>query len=98
MSLSQVERKQLRSFSRVLQPYLRIGKKGVTKEACDEIKNVLKRKGIVKIKLMRGALLEQPREKLVELLATQTGAIVVDQVGFTTTLYQPRYPLTRIRM
>lgn len=77
--------KLLRAKSHSLEPVLQIGKSGVTDSVIEEIKRLLKKKKLIKIKLLKPA---GDRKKLVEEIISATGATLVRSVGRVAVLYK----------
>ncbi|MFH1642540.1 MAG: YhbY family RNA-binding protein [Nanoarchaeota archaeon] len=68
-----------------MEPMLRIGKKGITDEVIKEVKIMLDKKKIVKVKFLRTAITKNKKE-LIEELAIKTGSRLVKAVGFVVVL------------
>jgi len=73
-----------------LSPTAHVGKEGATEGVVNEIKNQLKKKEIVKVKLLRSALAGMEKKALAERLAERTGALLVGQTGLTAVLYKKK--------
>ncbi|GEM_PF-418109 len=71
---------------------IRIGKKGITNSLLNELKEVLKKRKIVKVKLLRNfrETYEMDRWKVADLLSKKLGAKVVEIRGFTIILRQTK--------
>ncbi|RLE85653.1 MAG: RNA-binding protein [Thermoprotei archaeon] len=71
---------------------IRIGKKGITNSLLNELKEVLKKRKIVKVKLLRNfrETYEIDRWKVADLLSKKLGAKVVEIRGFTIILRQTK--------
>ena len=80
--------KKLKTQAKALKPILWIGKNGVTDNLVNELKYLLKRKKLVKIKFLRGFLEENDKKEVVQDLIAKTEAKLVDQVGFIVVLYR----------
>jgi len=63
-----------------------IGKKGLTENQIMEIEKQLKKKRLIKVKILKSALLNQKREQIAEQLAEKTRSRVVDVRGLIVTL------------
>ncbi|MFH1133757.1 MAG: YhbY family RNA-binding protein [Nanoarchaeota archaeon] len=78
----------LRKQAKALAPILQVGKKGITDELVLELRKLLKRHQLVKVKLLRSFLGSTSREEAVALLSGKADAAVIDQSGFCVTFYQ----------
>lgn len=77
---------KLRSISSQMKDTYSIGKEGIKDTTIKDLKMLLKKYGMIKIRLQRGSRLEKDRFELAEELAKKVGAIIVDIRGFTVTL------------
>ncbi|MEM4429677.1 MAG: YhbY family RNA-binding protein [Thermofilaceae archaeon] len=81
---------------------VRVGKRGVTDELIAEIDNVLRSKGIVKVKLLKNfreafEVDREVKEELVNALAKKLNATIVELRGYTFVLKRPRQRSRRTR-
>ena len=83
-----MDKKELKSKAKAIKPILWIGKNGITDGLINELKYLLKRKKLVKIKLLRGFLEENDKKEVVDELVTKTDSELVEQVGFIIVLYR----------
>lgn len=81
---------QLRDKAVQLEPSIRIGKNGVTSGILNEIQVLLEKKELVKIKILQGSLEQSQKEELIREVVGKTGALLVQQVGLTFTLYRAK--------
>lgn len=67
---------------------VRIGKRGITEENIQEIKNVLKKHKIMKVKLLKNFRENYPynKEEVAKILAEKTESKIVEIRGFTIIL------------
>lgn len=65
-----------------------IGKNGITPSLIEEIKRQLKDNKLVKIKLLKSAIEEKPREEVAKELVQETGAELIEVKGNTVVLYK----------
>ncbi len=67
---------------------VRIGKKGITEQNINEIKNILKKYKVVKIKLLKNfrEIYDIDKEEIAQLLAEKTDSKIVEIRGFTIVL------------
>lgn len=78
----------LREQAQQLAPTIRIGKKGLTDEQIFELKNQLKTRKLVKVKLLQAFLEDHDRKQVVKDLAKLTGSEVVYAVGFVAVFHK----------
>ncbi|MCD6503661.1 MAG: YhbY family RNA-binding protein [Euryarchaeota archaeon] len=77
---------KLRSISSQMKDVYNIGKEGIKETTVRDLKILLKKYGMIKVKFQKGARLEKDRFELAEELAKKVGAIIIDIRGFTVTL------------
>ncbi len=84
---------KLRSIASQLEPVYRIGKEGIKENSIRDLKNLLKKYGMVKVKIERGAMTEKGRGEIAFEVAEMTGSKVLEIRGFTFTLAidDPKY-------
>ncbi|MBW2964262.1 YhbY family RNA-binding protein [Candidatus Woesearchaeota archaeon] len=80
--------KRLRSRARALEPQVRIGKNGLTDNAVLQVKKLIVKRKLVKVKLLRSFLDSNDRKAAAKELAARTGSELVEQVGFVVVLYK----------
>jgi len=68
-----------------LQPSIRIGKSGITDNVIKQLKTILKKKKIIKVKFLPSAIHDNKRE-LIKELADKTNTKVTHKVGFIAVL------------
>lgn len=73
--------KEVKRISHSLNPILRIGKNGMTESIIEEIKNLLKSKKIIKIKLNKSISDDYDRKALAKEIASKTESILINQIG-----------------
>jgi RNA-binding protein len=78
--------KQLRSKAKSLEPILWIGKNGITDSVIQEIRKLLRKKRIIKIKLLKSALKDTGKKEAIHELVNKTDAILIEAVGFVCVL------------
>ena len=79
---------QLVEKAKLLEPIIRIGKSGLTEGVIEEIKTQLKKNKLIKIKLLKAALVDKDRKAIAREIAEKTGAELIHQVGFVVVLYK----------
>jgi RNA-binding protein len=79
---------ELKNKAKELAPIVRIGKNGLTDGVLQEIKNQLKQKKLIKIKLLKALVEEQSRFEIADILKLRTGAELVHVVGNVVILYK----------
>ncbi|XID75463.1 ribosome assembly RNA-binding protein YhbY [Alkanindiges sp. WGS2144] len=86
ISLSNQERKRLRQIGHALNPVIMLGNQGLTENVIEETLRALNDHELIKVKVA-GEDREQ-RAQLIQSLAEQTGAQIVQQVGKMVLLYK----------
>ncbi|MFH2028182.1 MAG: YhbY family RNA-binding protein [Nanoarchaeota archaeon] len=79
---------KLKEKAKLLEPVLRIGKSGITDSVVEEIKCILIKKKLIKIKFLRSALADKNKKQLAEEIARKTESELIDAVGFVVVLYK----------
>lgn len=93
MAITGRERAELRAEAHHLEPLVHVGAQGVTPTLVTSLDDALRVRELVKVQLGR-PVEERPRA-IAERLAEQTGAIVVQVIGRTATLYRENPELER---
>lgn len=78
----------LRSRAMLLNPAVRIGKHGLAPAVIREINALLDKRRLVKIKLLKSSMETGEKHQLISAAAKETGALLVQSVGMTFTLYR----------
>ena len=71
-------------------PTIWIGKEGLTQDSLNEIEKQLKKNKMVKIKILKAALLNDDKKAIAARAAEQTGALLVDLRGHIFILYRKK--------
>jgi len=87
-TLSQTERKILKQAAHHLKPVILIGGKGLTEAVHKEIARALFDHELIKIKV--SAKEREDRDKMIEAILGEQGAILVQRVGHTATIYKKK--------
>lgn len=91
---TQKNTKELRGKAQRLDPIVRIGKSGLTGTVVEEIKKLLKKRKLIKIKILPSALDSAGKEEIVSRLVLESGGELVHKIGFTVVLaYKKRVKL-----
>ena len=77
---------KLRQEAKMLEPLVRIGKNGLTEGMISEIKRILMKKRIVKIKMLRQFFEGKDKKDLASDIAEKTNSILVESIGNTLVL------------
>jgi len=93
MAITGRERAQLRAEAHHLDPLVQVGGQGITPSVLQSLDDALRTRELVKIQLGR-PIEERPRA-VAERLARETGAVVVQVIGRTATLYRENPELER---
>lgn len=81
------QRRHLRGLAHPLKPLLAVGKDGVTDSFVKSVQEVLIDHELVKVRLLRSCPLD--KAEVAEILPSKSGAMLVQMVGKTLTLYAP---------
>jgi len=76
MSLTQDKKK-----ARNLKPTIIIGKKGMTPETIAEIKKQLKKRGLIKIKMLKSFLKKYNKKEVPLIIAEKTNSKLISKIG-----------------
>jgi len=71
-------------------PTILIGKSGVSSESVKEIERQLEKNKMVKVRVLRTALLNEDTKQIARRLSEQTGSNLVEVRGHTFMLYKAR--------
>lgn len=93
MDIKQI--KQLRAQGKTLLPLVHLGKQGITDALIEEINVHLKKRGLVKIKVLRSALLETTKEQLAESICSKTKSTLIEFAGLMLVIF--RRPMVSIK-
>ena len=88
MKMETEELKKLKKKARLLEPLVRIGKNGLTDAVIVQVKRLVKKRKLVKVKFLRSFLETHDRKTAAKRLADATGSELIDQVGFVAVLYK----------
>jgi RNA-binding protein len=80
--------RELKAKAQRLEPIMRIGKNGVTDNIIDELKNHLKRRKLIKIKLLKSFSETNDKKKVAAEIAEKTNSEIISHVGFTVVLWK----------
>jgi RNA-binding protein len=78
----------LRSKAKELEPLLRIGKNGLTEGMINEIKHMLMKKRMIKIKILRAFFEGKDKDALVDGIVEKTDSVLVECVGNIVVLHK----------
>jgi RNA-binding protein len=93
MAITGKQRAELRAEAHHLDPLVHVGAQGVTPTLMSSLDDALRTRELVKVQL--GRPVEEKPRALAERLAKDTGAIVVQVIGRTATLYRENPELER---
>ncbi|GAB3508114.1 ribosome assembly RNA-binding protein YhbY [Pseudoxanthomonas daejeonensis] len=85
--LTAAQNRFLRGQAHGLKALMQVGGKGITPALLAELDEVLERHELVKVKV--GAEDRDARDAMIDTLAKQTGAALVQRIGHTATLFRP---------
>ncbi len=87
--LTSKAKKILRAQSHSITPVVWVGKEGVDK-VIHEVDRQVKDRGLIKVRIKKGALENASREDIAKKLSTETNSEIVSVVGNVITLFKPR--------
>lgn len=79
-----MDNKEQKEMAKGLEPLLRIGKNGLNEGTVKEIKKMLEKRKLVKIKMLK--TFAEDRKKAAKDIADKTDSVLVDSVGFVVVL------------
>ena len=80
------DRKAVKEKAKLLEPIVRVGKNGLTESLVEEIKLQLKKRGLIKVKMLRSFLGRSDKRRMANEIAERTDSMLVDNVGFVVVL------------
>ncbi len=89
MEMTSKVRARLRSEAQRIETTLRAGKSGITDTLVVELREQLKRRGLVKVGLQPSATADAGRDAVAEELAARAGAMLVEVRGNTAVYFKP---------
>ena len=69
-----------------LEPIIRIGKNGLTDNIVKDLKEHLKKRKLIKVKLLKSYIGEQDKKKLFQEIADKTESKIIQKIGFVIVL------------
>ena len=78
----------LRSKAKRLEPVLRVGKGGLSNSLIEELKKVLNKRKLVKIKLLKSSFEGREKNLLAMQLSEETSSEIIEIVGNTVVLHK----------
>jgi len=84
------ERRRLRAKGVMLDPVVRIGKRGLTSGVIEEVDRQLEERELIKVRFERNILRKYDRKELAVELAKKVNAELIDVRGRTAVLFRPR--------
>ena len=87
-NMTSKQRAYLRSLSNQIDPIFQIGKLGISDNLIKQIKDALKARELIKIKVLE--TVEAPIKDIAEEISLQTDSIIVQIMGNKITLYRAR--------
>ncbi len=83
MTLDNKTRANLRSKATKVDTTIKVGKSGITDTVVEELRNQVKRRGLVKVGLLKSATYEAGKDEIATELATRAGVELVEVRGNT---------------
>jgi len=81
-----MDKYELRSKAKTMNPNMNIGKEGLTESVVEEIKRQLRQKKLIKIKMLQNIADKVDKKEIAKQLEEKTGGVLIDNVGFTYVL------------
>lgn len=94
MSLTDKQRRHLRSLGHRLKPVVLIGDKGLTEAVVREFDQSLERHELMKIRVKVGD--RDDRDRIIQAICERSGAELIQRVGNIALMYRPRARDARI--
>ncbi len=82
------EIKDLKAKAKALEPLVNIGKSGLSYPVVDELKFLLKKKKLIKIRMLKSYFEEKDKKELAKEIAQKTNSALVDTIGNVVVLYK----------
>jgi len=82
------EIKDLKAKAKALDPIVNIGKEGLSYPLVDELKFLLKKKKLIKVKMLRSYFEDKDKKELAKEIAQKTNSTLVDAIGNVVVLYK----------
>lgn len=79
---------ELRGQAASIEPVTHIGKNGITPSLVEEVSRQLKDNKLIKVRVLKSALDEMPRDELAKQLAEKTGSELIEVKGNTVVLFK----------
>jgi RNA-binding protein len=79
---------KLRAKAKLLEPLIRIGKNGLTEGAVNEIKQMLMKRRMIKIKMLEAFYSGKDKKELANEIAEKTNSVLVESVGNVAVLHK----------
>jgi RNA-binding protein len=76
------------SKANLLDPVMAIGKNGITENVIKALKEHLKNKKLIKVKILKNFIQGKDKKDIFNEIAEKTDSNIVHKVGFTVTLYK----------
>lgn len=86
MSLTNQQKKQLKTHSHSLKPVVRLGQSGLTDAVLDEIEQAIEHHELIKVKI--AAADRDEKKTIIQKIAEQTQSDVVQTIGFIAVFYR----------
>jgi len=84
----EADKERLIAKSSDLAPVMWIGKAGLTESVLKELDKQLKKKKLMKVKILKGALENKDKKEFAKEIAEKTKSMLVNQIGFVAVLYR----------
>jgi len=76
----------IKEQAKVLEPTVRIGRQGLANPIIEEIKKQIKKRGMIKVKMLRSFIGGRNKKELASLVASEANADLIGMIGFVLVL------------
>ena len=80
------KKKLLKREANNLDVAVRVGKQGLSENTVSEIKKLLKKRKLIKVKLLQSAIEGKDKKEFAKEIASKTESDIVDMIGFVVVL------------
>lgn len=92
-TLTPLQRKHLKSLAHHLDPIVFVGKEGLTDKVLNSLSQAFSTRELLKVQLVEGG--DSDKRALAAKIAADSGAHLVQLIGFKTVLYRPNPKLKK---
>ena len=82
------EIKKMRAKAKLLEPLIRIGKNGLTDTAIAEIRLMISKRQMIKVKMLEPFFAGKDKKELAKEIAEKTNSLLVEAIGHVVVLHK----------